>query len=116
MKGANTAPAQEFDAARPTAVGTSFYVGADDKRVAAESVRNLGNQALYRRGKVVVTPDTANLDVTKDAAKIQTVDRYSVEYFALVNANTAEQNQILSNQAPDEELLVNLRGQAYLIK
>ncbi|HVJ68727.1 MAG TPA: VIT domain-containing protein [Caulifigura sp.] len=116
MKGANTAPAQEFDAARPTAAGTSFYIGADDKRVAAESVRNLGNQALYRRGKVVVTPDTANLDVTKDAAKIQTVDRYSVEYFALVNANTAEQNQILSNQAPDEELLVNLRGQAYLIK
>lgn len=97
--------------------GTSYYFdAASDKPVAASTVRNLGNQALYRRGKVVVTPDTANLDFAKDSAQITTVDRYSTEYFALVTGNTVEENQIFSNQAPDEELLVKLRGKAYLIK
>ena len=66
--------------------------------------------------RVAVTPETANLDLTKDAEKITTLDRYSSEYFALVSANTAAENQVLSSQAPDEELLINLRGQAYLIK
>jgi Ca-activated chloride channel homolog len=96
--------------------GASYYFDANDKAVVVKSIRNLGNQALYRRGKVVVTPETANLDVAKDAAQITTVDRYSTEYFALTTANTAEENQILSSQAPDEELLVRLRGKAYLIK
>ena len=52
----------------------------------------------------------------RTAAQITTVDRYSTEYFALVTGNTVEENQIFSNQAPDEELLVRLRGKAYLIK
>jgi len=44
------------------------------------------------------------------------IARYSKEYFALVKANNAQQNLLLSNQRPDEELLLKLRGQNYLIK
>jgi Ca-activated chloride channel family protein len=87
-----------------------------DKDVVAESVRNSGNVTLYRRGRIVVTPETANLDVEKDKDSIQIVDRYSDAYFQLVADNTADENKMFSSQAEDEELLVNLRGQAYLIK
>jgi Ca-activated chloride channel family protein len=116
MKAAPRAASPMALGAEAAPAGASYYFDANDKAVVVETVRNLGNQALYRRGKTVVTPETANLDVAKDAAKIRTVDRYSTEYFELVAANSAEENQILSNQSPDEELLLRLRGQAYLIK
>ena len=70
--------------------GAAFFFNENDKAVIVENIRNLGNQALYRRGNIVVTPDTANLDVAKDAASITTVDRYSTDYFALVSGNTVE--------------------------
>ncbi|WP_437186825.1 VIT domain-containing protein [Planctomicrobium sp. SH668] len=73
-------------------------------------------QSLYRRGKLLVTPETANIDLAKDQAQVKTITRYSDEYFALVDANTSTENSLLSEQGPDEELLVKLRGQAYLIK
>ncbi len=115
FKNAQSAPAP---AAGSTSlgVGFQFYRDANDREVVTSTVRNLGNQALYKRGKIVVTPDTAKLDVTKDADRIRTIERYSQDYFDLVSANTAAENQILANQAADEELLVSLRGQAYLIK
>jgi Ca-activated chloride channel homolog len=114
LKEAQNAPGPSYSLGG-YAGGTTFK-DLNDQDVVVTTVRNFGNQALYKRGKVVVTPETANLDVTKDAAQITTVDRYSTEYFALVSANTPEENQILSNQSPDEDLLVRLRGKAYLIK
>jgi len=54
-----------------------------DQPVVISTVRSNGNQALYKRGKIVVTPDTANLDVEKDKDKITVINRYSDEYFAL---------------------------------
>jgi Ca-activated chloride channel family protein len=98
-------------------LGSNVYRDAKtDRYVVKETVRTSGNQALYKRGRVVVTPETAELDVAKDADKITTIERYTDAYFALVKDNSIEENQVLSDQADDEELLVQLRGKAYLIK
>ena len=80
------------------------------------SVRNVGQQTLYQRGRVWVTPKTSELDLKKDKDKIRVIQRYSKEYFELALANTVEENQILASQAPDEELLVSFRSQVYLIQ
>ena len=88
----------------------------NDKDVFATGLRNSGNDALYCRGKTWMTPSLAKLDLVKDAAKIKTIERFTDEYFALVRANTREQNELLCSQRENEELLVELRGQAYLLK
>ena len=80
------------------------------------SVQNVGNQTLYRRGRSWITPETAKLDLEKDKDKIKVIQRYSDEYFELVRANSVVDNQILANQAPDEQLLVKFRSQVYLIQ
>ncbi|MCK4851413.1 MAG: hypothetical protein KAT11_08680, partial [Phycisphaerae bacterium] len=54
------------------------------------TVRNVGNQAFYRRGRVWVTPKTSKLDLKKDKDKIRIIQRYSKEYFELALANTVE--------------------------
>lgn len=79
-------------------------------------VRNSGVQTLYKRGKIVVTPETADLQLERDKDQIESVTRFSTEYFNLVAANTIAENNLLSQQRSDEELLVKLRGQVYLIK
>ena len=104
--------------------GGSYVYGADsaksyeagEKKV-VESVRQVGNQALYRRkGNVWVTPATAKLDLEKDAAKIVQIQRFSKEYFELVGQNTVLENQVMASQQPDEELLITLRGQVYQVR
>ena len=64
----------------------------------------------------MVTPDTAGLDLEKDKANIEIVDRFSESYFALIGANSATENQIISQQRDGEELLIKLRGKNFLIK
>ena len=56
------------------------------------------------------------LDLQKDAAKIKTIERFSDDDFQLVATNTSSENQVLCSQRHDEQLLVELRGQAYLVK
>ncbi len=87
-----------------------------DKKEKADSVRNVDNQTLYRRGNVWVADSAAKVDMDKDRDKIQTVHRYSDEYFKLVHGNTAEENRVMASQQANEELLVTLRGQTYNIK
>jgi len=108
----------------------SFRDLKTDKEVLAESVRQYGNQAVYARKKselesrvsgksesqIVVTPETAELDLEKDKDKIEIVDRFSDSYFAIVKANTLAENQILSQQRDDEQLLIKLRGKNYLVR
>ena len=94
----------------------AFRDAATDEDVVVDSVRNSGNQALYRRGTITVTPETAELDLESDQDKIEVIERFSPEYFALVSANTAEENRLLSSQRPEEQLLLQFRGQNYLIK
>ncbi len=91
------------------ALGTALHPVADN-------VRNSGSQTLYKRGKLVVTPETADLNPEQDKAQIQVVERYTPEYFAIVTKNTEAENGLLSQQQEHEELLVKLRGQVYLFK
>ena len=116
-------------------VSNSFRDAKTDKEVAADSVRQYGNQAVYARKRfdskpsgvatspadkaeqqIVVTPETASLDLDKDKAHIEVIDRFTDPYFALINANTLAENQILSQQRADEQLLIKLRGKNYLVR
>lgn len=95
-----------------------------DKEVITESVRTAGKDALYARGveqegrqvKLLVTTETSKLDLTKDKSQIKEIDRYSDDYFAIVQSNTADENLLFVQQQADEQLLVKLRGQVYLVK
>jgi Ca-activated chloride channel family protein len=88
----------------------------DEAAAAVETVRQFADQAAYRRGKLWVAANAADLDGEKDKDKIKTVKRFSDEYFELIRKNTVAENQILASQQEDEELLIVLRNQAYLIK
>jgi Ca-activated chloride channel homolog len=100
----------------------SFRGIDSDEDIAADSVRQLGNQAVYLRrlpGKqerILVTPETANLDLEKDKDQFQVVERFTDPYFSLVKANSPTENLILSQQSGDEQLLIKLRGQVYLVR
>lgn len=95
-----------------------------DRENKVSGVRAAGKETFYERSvdvggvrkKRLVTPETAKLDPEKDKDQITTIERFSDEYFALVRANTVEENQLLAVQQPDEELLVQFRGKAYLVK
>ena len=102
----------------PAGPGLSLARDIDsDREVALEGLKVLGNQSVYRRsGKIWVTPDTAEIDLERDKAQIQEIERFSADYFALVAANSPVENQLLSSQQEDEELLVRLRGQVYHLK
>lgn len=105
--------------------GIGYREAASGEIVVTESVRQVGPYALYKRGKIVCTPETAELftsdgtlrlELDKLKDKVRVIERFSPEYFELCRANAPEENQLLASQSEDEELLVNLRGQAYLIK
>ncbi len=117
----------------PLAAGSNVVLDIDgDREVAPANVRQVGNRALYSRkeGRVffgakavdgeakqlVVTPETAGLDLEKDKADIETVEQFSERYFELVQANNTAENQIFAQQQADEELLIQLRGKNYLVK
>jgi Ca-activated chloride channel family protein len=99
------------------APGAQKYIDSKtDREVLTSNVQQIGNQTAYRRGKRIVTPETADLDCEKDKAQIVTIQRYSKEYFDLVAKNTADDNLLIAQQGDDEELLAKFRGQAYLIQ
>ena len=79
------------------------------------NVRQAGNQAIYRRGRVWVAANASKLDPNSDE-NVKTIERFSGEYFELVRSNTIAENQVLATQQAGEELLIKLRGQAYRIK
>jgi Ca-activated chloride channel family protein len=115
---AQRAPAAAAPAEGAVAVGhatTEAYEADAVQRVSA--VRQVGNQALYRRGRNTwVTPRTAEIDPEKEADRVEDVGLGSERYFELVRANTAAENQLLATQQAGEELLVELRGQVYRIR
>ena len=92
------------------------YEDDEDEKLA--TVRNVGNQALYQRGKRWVAANASHVpdDVDEDSDEIEVVGRMSDEYFELSRLNTADENRILASQGEDEELMITLRGQVYLIK
>lgn len=88
---------------------------SESKQV-GNSITVTNSQTLYRRGNMMVTPDTASLDLEKDSDKITKLKRFSSEYFDLVSKNSASDNQLLGQQATGESLLVKIRGVVYLIE
>jgi len=128
LAGAGAGGAGGFAGGVPT---NSFRDVKTDKEVATDSVRQYGNHAVYARKslakssggaaeescpQIVVTPETADLDLDKDKDKIEIVDRFTDAYFALIQANTIGENQMLSQQRDGEQLLVKLRGKNYLVR
>lgn len=87
-----------------------------NERASLESVRQIGQQALFRRGNTWTTPELARQDIQAQADKAVSIERFSEKYFELVRANTVQQNQVLSSQREGEELLIELRGQVYRIR
>ncbi len=87
---------------------------ADEVRVISNT-RQIGNQGIYRRGDVWVASSAAKIDLKRDAEKIHKVSRFSKRYFRLITENTVAENRILASQQPTEQLLIQLRGQVYLI-
>lgn len=81
-----------------------------------DSITVTNSQTLYRRGRMLVTPETASLDLEKDSSQITKLKRFSSEYFELVSKNSAADNQLLGQQATDESLLVKIKGAVYLIE
>ena len=80
------------------------------------SVQMVEGQPLYRRDNIWRTAETAKIDLDKDRSRVREIDRFSEEYFELVRRNSTLENQLLSRQAPNEQMLVRLQGQVYLIR
>ncbi|MDP6446815.1 MAG: hypothetical protein QF805_23690, partial [Pirellulaceae bacterium] len=106
---------------RPNSRGAGRGTAADAKEAGAklayeETVLGIGNEALYRRGKVWVASNAKDVDLAKDKAKMKQVTRFSEDYFKLVAANSAAENALFAQQQTGQELLIRLRGELYLIK
>jgi Ca-activated chloride channel family protein len=105
------------DAAATAGFGGAVYRDADTgKAVVADTVRNVGNETLYKRGDLWFAANAGDVDLEKDADKIVTVERFSDDYFKLTAANTASENAVLSRQQEGEELIIKLRDTVYRIK
>jgi len=87
-----------------------------DQEHKVESVRQIGQTTLYRRDGQWIAANASDVDLKKDADKIQTIERFSEEYFKLIDANTADENQVLASQREGEELILTLRGQTYRVR
>ena len=96
--------------------GGARYRNDADEEVAADAVRVVGGESIYRRGRVWIAASAADVDPECDAAKIVTVERFSDAYFKLAAANTRSENLLLAQQQTGEELIVKLRGQTYRIR
>jgi len=87
-----------------------------DEEVAVESVQIVGKETLYKRGKRWFAANAQGVDLNKDRDKIKTIERFTEEYFKLVDANTPSENAVLARQKAGEELIIKLRNQVYLIR
>jgi Ca-activated chloride channel family protein len=82
---------------------------------AVANVRQFGNLALYRRGQTWLAANAAGVDPQADAGRIQRIARFSPEYFQLISMNTQDQNRALASQQTNEQVVIELRGQVYMI-
>jgi Ca-activated chloride channel family protein len=116
LKEAAKAPAPSGFGGFAGGKGATFRDLEADEDVAAEGVRNLGKDTLYRRGRLWIAANALDVDLERDKDRIRTVEQFSEDYFRLVRDNTARENLILAQQQPGEELIVKLRGQVYRIR
>jgi Ca-activated chloride channel family protein len=83
-----------------------YYDAAGDKDMAAVNVRQIGRKTFFQRGERLVD-STVTDDQEKSAQKIE---RYSREYFDLIERHGKHVAQYL---ALDEPVVINLGGQTY---
>jgi len=93
-----------------------FKSTVDELEVVGGTLLIVGNQTLYKRGNQWFAANAKDVDLKRDADKIKIVQRFSDEYFKLIEANTANENAVLARQQNGEELIIRLRGQIYLIR
>ncbi|WP_437204429.1 VIT domain-containing protein [Planctomicrobium sp. SH664] len=100
---------------QPRRPGAVFQQDASPAPAKAR-VFHVGTQTMYRRGKLLMTPETASIDLDKDREKYQVVQRFSPEYFAIIQQNSKAENDLLSQQGEGDELLVRLGTKVVLIR
>lgn len=118
------APTSTAPASRPEAVlggvpgpgSPGLHDSQTDRPQSAKAVQQVGRETLYKRGTLWIAANALDVDLEKDAAKIQRIRRFSDEYFALVRANTPDENAVLAAQEEGTALLVRLRAQVYWIE
>ncbi len=99
--------------------GRPGFESADAAEVAQkveQSLRYSENEAVYKRGKILIASNASDIDPDKDKDKIVELKRFSKEYFEVLKKTTKEENQLLALQDDDEELIVRLQGKVYRIK
>ena len=98
------------------ALGLKYRDIESDREMVTNAVQNVGQQTLYKRGKLWIATNAKDIDPEKDKSKIQVVKRFSPEYFTLIADNTKNENAVFARQQVGEELLIKLRGQVYRIQ
>ena len=102
--------------AGPPARGIILRDIESDEEIVVDTVQNVGKETLYKRGNKWFATSAKDVDLERDKDKIKTITRFSDDYFTLIAANKASENAVLAKQQAGEELVINLRGQIYLIK
>lgn len=81
-----------------------------------DGIRAIGSQILYVRGTQLIADNASDVDMEQQKDSITEIVRFSDPYFELVKGNSVAENQLLSLQQADEQLLVRLNNKVYLIK
>jgi Ca-activated chloride channel family protein len=110
------APGQANAAAAPSSSTLRLRDIDSDEEIVVDSIQVVGTETLYRRGKQWFAANAKDVDLERDAKQIQTVERFSDDYFQLVSKNTPMENAVLARQLPGEELIIRLRGQVYRVR
>lgn len=100
----------------PNQSASSGLDGSLDQARGAGGIRQAGSQTFYKRGRQLFAENAVDVDLEKDREQIKVIKRFSDDWYALVAANTEAENQILAEQADDEELVVRLRSIVYRIE
>ncbi len=79
-----------------------------------QGIRKVGNVTIYQRGNLLIADNASKIDIEKDQT-VTKIKKFSDEYFKLIEQNTADENLIIAQQE-HEEMLIVLRGKAYLIQ
>lgn len=88
----------------------------NDKDISVQAVQVVGSKVLYKRGNVWYSFDVAKQDVGKLAGKTKTIERFSAEYFEMVENASPAEAKVLAQQAAGEELMLEINGKTYHVK
>ncbi len=99
------------------AFGGAVYRDIDeDRAVVSNQVLTVGPTTLYQRGVYWVANNVGGIDLNHLPEHMKRIERFSDAYFDLASKNTREENVVLSRVADEGKLLIQLRGQLYLIE